>query len=451
VTGDIEPLILTAITNNKFHSHALSTVFPQDIIHVDLDPQNWVSDLAFGNQTTMTIVPGWKGTITFRHDTFNSISMGYDWRNVKYRRWKLAIAAYNAAQPYSKGNEVISGNFVYRATQDAPAGTAVTNIDYYAKVLSFQGAPYMNQRPNLVSPADFVDVKTFARGTFGPPEPLDGVRNVHIQPFRDWTEYWNSTGSLLSNNVFWLTSSGYYIFSNIILGGESNANTFVSNAMTNITCGSYFAENMVSGPCDQNSFGSFCRNNKLMTIDNNNFGHKIERSGFGEGFANNNVIGHTLDNAVFGNNVTSNQFNGKITNSSIGAQTTNCTYGSISNSTLGAFMDKCSFNTIDTCIVGKYIGNCTIAGNYQSHSLGIQGSGTSGLHIKNMAGGSIDAGLFATIFETDVNSASINAVDMPRLYAEQGVKKVTFNSAFQYILQYTDATNVIISVPWLTP
>ena len=75
-TGSTEALIVTAIAANKLDMLAESTTYPQDIIHYEL--------------VDSSTAGGDKGRIFYREDTKQNISTGYDWRNVKFRRFRNA-------------------------------------------------------------------------------------------------------------------------------------------------------------------------------------------------------------------------------------------------------------------------------------------------------------------------------------------------------------------------
>jgi len=160
-TGATEPLILTALSTNKVSNIVESALYPQDILHYDWNGENWKFDLAFGANAGV-VLTGWKGVIYFRHDTINDVSMGYDFRTTKFRRWKSSIVV------------------------DFPNSTYLSNS---------------STSPYTISVNDFVDVLTF--------EPIieynKGVRNVHFKSARDnvnTSSFYQP--SILLNNVFFL-------------------------------------------------------------------------------------------------------------------------------------------------------------------------------------------------------------------------------------------------------
>lgn len=95
-TGPIEPLLITARTNNTFYPVVNSTLHPEDLITYTLD-----------NQRSST-----KGFILRRYDTKKNVLMPYDFRYVKYRRWKLNPTTWSNIG-FNIGNVVQYNNKIY--------------------------------------------------------------------------------------------------------------------------------------------------------------------------------------------------------------------------------------------------------------------------------------------------------------------------------------------------
>ncbi|MBS1520287.1 MAG: hypothetical protein JST50_04785 [Bacteroidetes bacterium] len=88
-TGAVEPLIVFAITASKLSPIAYSETWPGDIIYYT---------------TANTAQSGAsKGVILRRIDTVVNVDVCNDFRNVKYRRWALAPAAWNSGTAYAHG------------------------------------------------------------------------------------------------------------------------------------------------------------------------------------------------------------------------------------------------------------------------------------------------------------------------------------------------------------
>jgi hypothetical protein len=293
IEGELEPLIVTAMNANKLYNDAISTVYPLDKLRVDFDEGNWLQDLSFADATSPnengdgTIVPGWKGTITFRHDTYRDNYCGYDFRNCKFRRWKMAT-------PISFDN----------------------GIGYWA---SHPGQTIQGISPDTL---DFVDVKTFAEGT-GTATYEKCVQSNHIEGFKDnWTN-WDVSGTMLSNNVFWLSDESYWtVYSNHI-GSENYGNTIAKNFFFNTagndfklnTIGNGFRFNTIGNGFESNIIGNAFNTNSVANVFNgNNIGDSFNRNAIENVFNSNtigtgfygNKIGFGFNSNTLGNNFTQN-------------------------------------------------------------------------------------------------------------------------------------------------
>jgi hypothetical protein len=77
-TGPLEPLYVNSIDVDKFASRVYSEDYPNDIIEYDF------ANILCEDGTTPR-----KGKIEFRHDIKSDTYCYYDWRNAKWRRWKI--------------------------------------------------------------------------------------------------------------------------------------------------------------------------------------------------------------------------------------------------------------------------------------------------------------------------------------------------------------------------
>ena len=96
-TGSTEILTVKALDVNKLDIVAKSKTYPQDIIYYEI--------------TDSSTAGGDKGRITYRKDTEQNISTGYDWRNVKFRRFVNAqTLTFSAGASINQlGQKVIGG------------------------------------------------------------------------------------------------------------------------------------------------------------------------------------------------------------------------------------------------------------------------------------------------------------------------------------------------------
>jgi hypothetical protein len=419
ITGINEPLTVTATSTSTITTLAYSALYPQDVIYYDPYPANWSDDLSFFNFNTSTIVPGFKGVIYFRHDTLLDNYVGYDFRNVKFRRWNTNCPVWDSSVSTSKGNFVEYSGFVYMAnannisqiqidtitltgtsgtahislaggltktatfnidlpttasdfvtansaaylaqgivitsnsadiiftanvsgtpftspaitntsgnlngnvvntqvniTPETPSGTA----NFWIQLLDLSLTVYWNNNPtgtnNIPSGALFVDIKTFAEGSGSATYDLS-VRSTHIEPFKDDNTDFDSTGSLLSNSVFFLQDNNYYtVYSNQI-GAEFYYNT-IGNSFYYNTIGNNSLSNTIVNRFHTNTIGSnFYYNTIGNNFSGNTIGNAFVFNTIGNNF-NGNTVGNTFSGSTIGNGFNSNTIGNDFFNNTIG-------------------------------------------------------------------------------------------------------------------------------------
>lgn len=100
--GNIEPLTVMAILNNRLDPVARSLIHIEDIVYYNI-------------KNNHSMVPGCtKGYIYRRIDTVRNNDIGMDWRNIKYRRW--AVIVQNIWSPdyeYDLDTIVSYNNLIY--------------------------------------------------------------------------------------------------------------------------------------------------------------------------------------------------------------------------------------------------------------------------------------------------------------------------------------------------
>lgn len=330
ITGDVEPLIVTASGTDKINSLAISTTFPQDIINIDFDENNWLADLSFSDSGT--IVAGWKGTITFRHDTLLDNYCGYDFRNCKFRRWKTAAAAWNSGTSYSQGDFVTFNFNIYKAIQASSNKQPNINTAFWVGLLDLTVNEYWNNNPTSSNgiPSDslFDDFKTFSEGAGSATYNL-GVRCNHIQPTKDNSTYFDAGGTLLGNNVFFLQDNSYFSIINNFFGGEIYGNTIIAE---------YLADNIFAGDMISNILaGDSTRGNV--------FGGTMLQNIIGRSMTSNNVAASFIGNAI-GSNMTQNTIGAAFGHNTVGTQMANNTIGSNFSNNIG-IKPAFRYNTID--------------------------------------------------------------------------------------------------------
>jgi hypothetical protein len=98
----VEPLIVMALTSNSLAKEAHSELFPRDTIHFDVHSRYCEDGVTLR-----------KGKITYRKDNSRNIELHYDWRNVRFIRYKLNPSAYSSSTTYGVNSVVIHDNAVY--------------------------------------------------------------------------------------------------------------------------------------------------------------------------------------------------------------------------------------------------------------------------------------------------------------------------------------------------
>ena len=175
--GEIEVLYLTANSTCSFEPDAYSENYPNDIIRYDWNPNNWIKDLGFANAEAITgsgitinisgvtIIPGFKGVIYMREDTKNSNILGYDFRNVKFRRWKLDYPEWTSGDTYNIRDIVqVAGDGAYISKSDGNLNNSLTDTIHWNKLIEYTTTPYFGVS-SLTSPnsSDYIDILTFAQ------------------------------------------------------------------------------------------------------------------------------------------------------------------------------------------------------------------------------------------------------------------------------------------------
>lgn len=250
ITGDLEPLLVTAVALNKLNCIAKSTVYDGDIIYYDLNEINWLGDLSFAIDGD-TIVPGWKGTIYFRNDTINDNYMGYDFRNCKLRRWAMNVTAWDSGATYNQEDTSKLGGIIYKSvaddnTNNSPSGPPSS---FWVRCLDSANTNYYNNSPNGTNGipsdiADFIDEKTFVEN--GAATYDVKVKGNHFDRSVLTSEY-APIFSIISNNVFYLNESVDGVLFNTFYQRVNN-NTFYGSVKGNN------ASNNVIGNQTSNNF-----------------------------------------------------------------------------------------------------------------------------------------------------------------------------------------------------
>ena len=376
--GEIEPIVVTAISNNRLAPIAFSTLFTQDIIFYDVMRNNR------GKFTWATSND--KGQI-YRRITQNDNDIPYDVRAIKFRRWAVDFGAYqnyDANRTYNKNEIVIRNDELFISLIDdnngnTPGCTAnvcrntiwkpvVTRDNRYVGIGATFNFPNANIELNLsINASDFQDFWTFDN---------NGQNGIDLDTiYKNTIEFINNIRDL-NNSIF----VGTQIYENNIKSGiHSNTirNNFFKNNISND-----FRNNIINMNFNFNNiFQGFVENIVENNFERNIIGMGFMRNFIGNQFYNNttevffqsNIIGNdffsNLIGSSFNNNIIGNQFYrnfigslfiDNICSDFFTLNTTNIRFGS------NIINTWCMNNTFD-----KHFANNNIGINFQSNLVGL--------------------------------------------------------------------------------
>jgi hypothetical protein len=254
---------------------------------------------------TQSMITGFKGVINFRHDTLLDNYMGYDFRNVKFRRWNTNVGAWSGTTTYIVGDFVeYTDGFVYKSLNAANLNNIPASVsDYWIQCLNLGWTLYWNTESTSVngitSGTNTVDVKTFAEGV-GTATYERCCRSNHFEPFKDNKYDYDSVATILTNNVFFLQNNDYYqVYSNQI-AAENYGNT-IGNGFDSNTIGNYFYSNTIGNNFYSNTIGNYFNSNTIGNYFNSNtIGNDFYSNTIGNSF-DSNTIGNSFNSNTIGN------------------------------------------------------------------------------------------------------------------------------------------------------
>lgn len=234
-TATTEPLIVTATKIDDLNKLAISTVYPQDIIYYDWNPDNWKNDCSFSDCLSAepgeeTIITGFKGVIYYRKDTINNNTASFDFRGVKFRRWSILNApAWSDAVTYAKNDFVNYNNILYISSVDSNLNNIPTANSYAWIGL----VDYVNEDSKYL--AWYTDVAN-----------TDGVfiyNHVKTDTYADFNVFDPLTSKDNYIYVNKTTSNSTILFNLVFLCGGIFNNTIKTNTISNkISSGTFVTE-----------------------------------------------------------------------------------------------------------------------------------------------------------------------------------------------------------------
>jgi hypothetical protein len=359
---EIEPLIILAISNNKFAQNAYSELYPKDTIYYGFDDAPFATP-----ESNYSSIPNAHGWISRRiSDGSASVDAPYDWRHITWNCCRLDLSSFpewSATATYNRRQIVKFNNKLFISLENGNLNNATdgvrvdasgnlsdsTNFYWWAAVTPFiEGLTYFptNETDNtafkLILPSKVSSKIPFDENSnppvakyspnYGMPIELGFTINNYYPPLTDFvTIPWstnraqkytfslnrttNDSQSFLSGPV----KMGTQCFGNVFYGRASFIE-FGSNCSFNVFGGetffleakSYFGFNRVGFSVWNNKFGNSCYSISLGNRSTRNtFGEDCNYNIFQKDTNNNNIIGTFRNNilgAFFENNLVDSLF-----------------------------------------------------------------------------------------------------------------------------------------------
>ena len=413
-----EPLIVTALSNNKISYLAQSETYPQDTIYYDI---NAIGSYSWGTINNNVAIPDFKGWIYRRVDNLLNIDIPYDWRNITVNCCKPDVSSV----PNYSGNYQYNRLDVVRATGAGVLGP--TGKLYYSLVTGNSGHNFSEDyfwsplSPHTESGTYFATDESYGFQALYDDAGIEDFR-VNLpaitgsriqQPI--FTNTLSSQGTFYLNNVHDIKIEGGY--SNVILGIAFYSNT-IGNNFKNNTIGPYFYQNTIGNNFQNNIIGAtvytfvgniigddfqynniardfhnntienYMRYNSIRTCDNNFIGYNfydnitqdMYASSIGTNFSVNiiqnimqyNTIGNNFQNNIIGYNFYFNTIGNSFNLNTIGNNSTSNTIGnSFSENTVGdLFYNNTIGNSFNTNTIGSNFNNNTIGNSFNTNTVG---------------------------------------------------------------------------------
>ena len=415
-TGQVEPLLVTALTTNRLMNECYSTLFPQDIIYYDI-------------QNNQTMVQGCtKGYIYRRIDTLKQNDIGFDYRNVKFRRYQMNVTTEHATgnTNYTKGAVVKKTGTVevYIKLSDADG---LFSDDSKWKRFEWDNLMY-------ISPIGFN--QNYAEFSW---LLIDSIFQLKIPTTANFKDYYffstaptitgvQSTFDNIYQNKFKLNNSSLIFNSNSVFFGNNFSSNAVGDNFSSNTVGDYFSSNTVGDNFNRNTVGdNFNRNTVGNYFSSNtvrdNFNSNTVRDNFQSNTVGNSFSSNTVGNYFSSNTVRDNFYSNTVGNGFNGNTVGN---GFYSNAVGNGFQ----YNTVGNGFYSNAVGN-----GFQSNTVGNNFS-------KNTVRDSFYSNTVGNYFN------SVGGIDFSlATYVYQSYNKELFtNSVGGKYLKYYDGSNILQTV-----
>jgi hypothetical protein len=355
-----EPLIVTALSNNKIYHIAQSEIYPQDTIYYNIDAS---SSYSWGTINNNLAIPDFKGWIYRRVDNLLDIDIPYDWRNITVNCCKPDVSSvpnYSGNYQYTRldyvketGNNSARGKLYY-SNVTGNSGNALNDPNFWLPVSNFveSGTFFSTDETNGFT-------ALYDPSTSNSRINLPAITGSRIQQ-PTFTSTLTGLGTFTLNNVKNIKIQGGY--SNVIFGSSILRN-IIGNNFYNNTIGFIFQDNTIGNDFKYNIIGSSFAFN---IIEDNFQNNKI-----GESFVS-NTIGNNFYNGTIGSSFTQNKIQNSFINSTIGNSfNSNKIENNFITNTIGnSFSSNSIANLFELNTIGNSFNSNTIANRFQFNEIG---------------------------------------------------------------------------------
>jgi len=410
-TGTTEPILLLAISTNRFSPTVYSTLYPQDKITYDI---TW-------NTTEITSSPA-KGRITERIDNFNNRT-DYDNRSILFKR-------YNGYY-YNEGPGSVLDGLVGISGITGTTGVLYGNTGTTFNLSLFTGAivSVRNLNPSFFEVVSIVSAslaiisgvtisettnsnysfgindgkmtyyqpnvrqdQVFEYTTFGDAIDESGAVNNYIGNYSNLHLEFGTGDLLLANNVF---ITGEY--TNNTIGNGSYNNTFNDDCDSN-QIGDGFYNNSTNDDFDGNIIGENFNNNFITSNFNNNR--------IGSDFYNNTLVGGSFYRNNIGNDFRNNvweNFLWDFQNNEIGNQfNNNKIYDQFYNNDIGnGYNGNQSYSRFYRNLIDNGYNGNTVYSEFYENNIGFNFYNNTIGENGNIGGTAFRGNIIGTYFESN--------------------------------------------------
>jgi len=378
-SNEVEPLLIQAVSENKFSHLCMSSLYPEDIIFYDI---------------TDTREGATKGRISRRFDTKLNNNIPTDWRHITNKRYAIkvdeTIHTYIQNQSYNLGDIVV---YPINDTDFYGVSTTVyslwlcirTKYNWNSDIsANFVRLPY-NNREYIAPNKNTINVHVSVCGESLPVDPNDYIERSFFNNYSGGSNYNNYIDDSVSPNI--------------VIGDNFIGNK-IGFSCNGLSFGTNCQRNEVGAECFSILFFSDCQENKLegknnsISFYNSSYSNIVEKQvrdtcfllrtsynkisflstnnyiGINSSFntlkfgSNSNVIDQFCFYTEIGNNSSNNSFEfsssfNKIGNNSSGNSfETGSNFNKIGNTSSGnSFEASSSFNEIGDVSSGNKIGS----------------------------------------------------------------------------------------------